>query len=135
MADVKTKLLNAFEALKKEGKKISPFAVEKRAGVGNGSCKNHPAILDMVMAEKARYHPNPELAKKSQGSVGKKPTDKKKLDELKEHNKRLMDKNNQLKQELSVMATSVAQLTWELHRHKTATKMSNVMPIRTNDTT
>ena len=32
MADVKTKLLNAFEALKKEGKKISPFAVETGAG-------------------------------------------------------------------------------------------------------
>lgn len=45
MADVKTKLLNAFEVLKKEGKKISPFAVEKRAGVANGSCKNHPACI------------------------------------------------------------------------------------------
>ena len=45
MADVKTKLLNAFEALKKEGKKISPFAVEKRASVANGSCKNHPVRI------------------------------------------------------------------------------------------
>lgn len=128
MADVRTKLLNAFEALKKEGKKISPFAVEKRAGVGNGSCKNHPAILDMVMAEKARYHPNPEVAKQSKASAGKKQVDKKKLDEHKERNKRLSNENDQLKQELKVMATSVAQLTWELHRHKTATKMSNVMP-------
>jgi len=127
MADVRTKLLNAFEALKKEGKKISPFAVEKRAGVGNGSCKNHPAILDMVMTEKERYHPNPELAKKP--TAGKKQIDKKKQDELKERNKRLKNENDQLKQELSVMATSVAQLTWELHRHKTATKRSNVMPL------
>ena len=126
MADVRTKLLNAFEALKKENKKISPFAVEKRAGVGNGSCKNHPAILDMVMAEKARHHPNPLLAKKSQGGAGKTPTDKKKQDALKDRNKRLKNENDQLKQEMSVMATSVAQLTWELHRHKTATKMSNV---------
>ena len=60
MANVKTKLINAFEALKKEGKKVSPYAVEKRAGVANGSCKNHPTILEMVLAEKARYHPNPE---------------------------------------------------------------------------
>lgn len=126
MADVRAKLLNALDALKKEGKKISPFAVEKRAGVGNGSCKNHPAILDMVMAEKARFHPNPELAKRSEAAAGKKQTDKKKQDELKERNKRLKNENDQLKQELSVMATSVAQLTWELHRHKTATKMSNV---------
>jgi len=128
MADVRTKLLNAFEALRKEGKKISPFAVEKKAGVGNGSCKNHPAILEMVMAEKARYHPNPELAKHSKAGTGKRPTDKKKHDELKERNKRLKDENDQLKQEMKVMATSVAQLTWELHRHKTATKTSNVMP-------
>jgi predicted RNase H-like nuclease (RuvC/YqgF family) len=126
MADVRAKLLNAFEALKKEGKKISPFAVEKKAGVGNGSCKNHPAILDMVMAEKARYHPNPELANKSESGNSKKPKDKKKQDELKERNKRLKNENDQLKQELSVMATSVAQLTWELHCHKTATKRSNV---------
>ena len=54
MANVKTKLINAFEALKKEGKKVSPYAVEKRAGVANGSCKNHPTILEMVLAEKAR---------------------------------------------------------------------------------
>lgn len=128
MADVRTKLLNAFEALKKEGKKISPFAVEKRAGVGNGSCKNHPAILDMVMAEKARYHPNPELAKQSKAGTGKKQVDKKKLDEHKERNKRLSKENDQLKQEMKVTATSVAQLTWELHRHKTATKISNVKP-------
>ena len=126
MADVKTKLLNAFEALMKENKKISPFAVEKRAGVGNGSCKNHPAIIEMVMAEKARYHPNPELAKRSDADAGKKQTDKKKFDDLKERNKRLKEENDQLKQEMSVMATSVAQLTWELHRHKTATKISNV---------
>jgi predicted RNase H-like nuclease (RuvC/YqgF family) len=129
MADVRTKLLNAFEALKKEGKKISPFAVEQRSGVGNGSCKNHPAILDMVMAEKARYHPNPEVAKQSNSGTGKKQVDKKKLDEYKERNKRLSNENDQLKQELKVMATSVAQLTWELHCHKTATKTFNVMPL------
>ena len=128
MADVRTKLLNAFEALKKEGKKISPFAVEKRAGVGNGSCKNHPAILDMVMAEKARYHPNPEVAKQSKAGAGKKQVNKKKLDAHNERNKRLSNENDQLKQELKVMATSVAQLTWKLPRHKTATKTPNGMP-------
>lgn len=129
MTDVRTKLLNAFEELKREGKKISPFAVEKRAGVGNGSCKNHPAILEMVMLEKERYHPNPELAKKSAAHTDKKQIERNKYDELIDRNKRLQDENEQLKKELSVMATSVAQLTWELHRHKTATRMqpSNVV--------
>lgn len=121
MANVKTKLLNAFEALKKEGQKVSPFAVEKRAGVANGSCKNHPTILEMVQAEKARYHPNPAVAKKGEPKK-KKQVDKARYDDLEESNKRLRAENDQFRNELRVMATSVAQLTWELHRYKTSTR-------------
>lgn len=130
MADVRTKLLKAFDDLKKEGNKISPFAVEKKAGVGNGSCKNHPAILEMVMAEKERYHPNPEVAKKAKVAESKKLSEKKKSNKLETSNKRLKAESEQLKQEMAVMATSVAQLTWELHRYKTATRkqQSNVEP-------
>ena len=132
MADVKTKLLNAFEALKKEGKKISPYAVEKRAGVANGSCKNHPAILEMIQVEKARYHPNPEVARQG-AQKKKKQVDKAKHEELEATNKRLRAENDQFREEMKVMATSVAQLTWELHRYKTATKkdLSKVQDINT----
>lgn len=121
MANVKTKLMNAFEALKKEGKKISPYAVEKRAGVANGSCKNHPSLLDMIMAEKSSYHPNPQVVNDGKQKK-KKQVDKKKHDDLVESNKRLRAENDQFIEEMKVMATSVAQLTWELHRYKTATK-------------
>ena len=121
MPNVKTKLMNAFEVLKNEGKKISPYAVEKRAGVANGSCKNHPVILDMILSEKALYHPNPEVAKKG---VPKKKAqvDKKRYVDLEGSNKRLRAENLQFREEMKVMANSVAQLTWELHRYKTATK-------------
>lgn len=129
MADVKTKLLNAFDVLKKEGKKISPFAVEKRAGVANGSLKNHSAIREMVLTEKERYHPKPKQKKKAKSGTGQTQVDKKKHEDLKDRNKRLKEENDQFKREMKVMATSVAQLTWELHRHKTATKVSNVMPL------
>ena len=131
MADVKTKLLNAFEALKKEGKKISPFAVEKKAGVANGSCKNHPAILEIILAEKASYHPNPEVARQGVPER-KKQVDKAKHDALDASNKRLRAENDQFREEMKVMATSVAQLTWELHRYKTATRkdFSNVHDIK-----
>ncbi|ALO41813.1 hypothetical protein [Pseudoalteromonas phenolica] len=129
MADVKTKLLNAFDVLKKEGKKISPFAVEKRAGVANGSLKNHSAIREMVLTEKEQYHPNPKQKKKAKSDTGQTQVDKKKHEDLKDRNKRLKEENDQFKREMKVMATSVAQLTWELHRHKTATKVSNVMPL------
>ena len=131
MADVKTKLLNAFEALKKDGKKISPFSVEKKAGVANGSCKNHPAILEMILAEKARYHPNPEVAKTGVLEK-KKQVDKAKYEELDESNKRLRAENDQFREEMKVMATSVAQLIWELHRYNTATRkdFSNVKDMK-----
>lgn len=129
MADVKTKLLNAFDVLKKEGKKISPFAVEKRAGVANGSLKNHSAIREMVLTEKERYHSKPKQKKKAKSGTGQTQVDKKKYEDLKDRNKRLKEENDQFKREMKVMATSVAQLTWELHRHKTATKVSNVMPL------
>ena len=131
MANVKTKLINAFEALKKEGKKVSPYAVEKRAGVANGSCKNHPTILEMVQAEKARYHPNPVVAKKGV-SKKKKQVDRERYDDLKELNKRLRAENDQFRDEMKVMATSVAQLTWELHRYKTSTgkQSTNVKSIK-----
>lgn len=131
MADVKTKLLNAFEALKKEGKKISPYAVEKRAGVANGSCKNHPAILEIILDEKARYHPNPTVAKKGE-SKQKKQVDKERYDDLEESNKRLRAESGQFRNEMKVMATFVAQLTWELHRYKTSTRQhsTNVKNIK-----
>lgn len=121
MSNVKTKLMNAFEALKKEGKKISPYAVERRAGLANGSCKNHPGLLDMIMAEKSAHHPNPQLVNKGL-TTKKKPVDKKKYDDLVESNKRLRTENEQFRGEMKAMANSVAQLTWELHRYKTATK-------------
>lgn len=55
MLDVKTKIAKALEALKKENKKINPSAVEKRAGVANGSLKNHPVLREIVLIEKNKY--------------------------------------------------------------------------------
>ena len=75
----------------------------------------------MVLAEKARYHPNPVVAKKGE-SKKKKQVDKERYDDLEESNKRLRAENDQFRDEMKVMATSVAQLTWELHRYKTSTR-------------
>lgn len=131
MPSVKTKLMNAFEVLKKEGKKISPYAVEKRAGVANGSCKNHPAILDIILAKKALYHPNPEVAQKGEPKK-KELANRERYVDLEGSNKRLRAENHQFREEMKVMATSVAQLTWELHRYKSITRQhaSNVKNIK-----
>ena len=121
MPSVKTKLENALEALKKEKKKINPSAVEKRAGVANGSLKNHPVLREIVLAEKARQQqPNRDAAPVTNGkqkTVAKEP-----FDALETRNRKLKAENSQFQAEMKAMADSIAQLTWELHRYKTATR-------------
>ncbi|ATM00806.1 hypothetical protein CK910_21805 [Aeromonas sp. CA23] len=132
MSSVKTKLENAFDTLKKEKKKINPSAVEKRAGVANGSLKNHPALREIVLLEKAKHQqPNSDTAPVEKGN--RNTVLKERNDELEAKNNKLKSKNNQFQTEMKVMADSIAQLTWELHRYKTATRndSSNVHKIKT----
>lgn len=121
MPSVKTKLENAFEALKKEKKKINPSAVEKRAGVANGSLKNHPVLREIVLLEKAKYQrSNPDatlVVKDSRNTF-----EKERYDELEAKNNKLKSENSQFQAEMKAMADSIAQLTWELHRYKTVTR-------------
>ena len=121
MPSVKTKLENAFEVLKKEKKKINPSAVEKRAGVANGSLKNHPVLREIVLLEKAKYQQsNPDatlVVKDSRNTI-----EKERYDELEAKNNKLKSENSQFQAEMKAMADSIAQLTWELHRYKTVTR-------------
>lgn len=131
MFDVKTKLEKALEALKKEKKKINPSAVEKRAGVANGSLKNHPVLREIVLIEKNKYRQSKSdtapVEKNRRNTV-----EKERYDELEARNNRLKLENSQFQAEMKTMADSIAQLTWELHRYKTATHKdsSNVRTIK-----
>ncbi len=131
MLDVKTKLEKALEALKKEKKKINPSAVEKRAGVANGSLKNHPVLREIVLIEKNKYRQSKSntapVVKSRRNTV-----EKKRYEELEARNNRLKLENSQFQAEMKTMADSIAQLTWELHRYKTATRKdsSNVRTIK-----
>lgn len=131
MLDVKNKLEKALEALKKEKKKINPSAVEKRAGVANGSLKNHPILREIVLIEKNKFPQSKSNAapveKDRRNSVGKE-----RYDELEARNNKLKSENSQFIAEIKTMADSIAQLTWELHRYKTATPKdsSNVRTIK-----
>lgn len=124
MTSVKTKLENALDALRKEKKKINPSAVEKRAGVANGSLKNHPVLREIVLLEKSKLQQlNSDAApvvKERRNTV-----EKERYDELEARNNKLKSENSQLLAELKVMADSIAQLTWELHRYKTATRIDS----------
>lgn len=131
MLDVKTKIEKALEALKKEKRKINPSAVEKRAGVANGSLKNHPVLREIVLIEKNKYRQSKsdtaQVVKNRRNTV-----EKKRYEELEARNNRLKLENSQFQAEMKTMADSIAQLTWELHRHKTATHKdsSNVRTIK-----
>lgn len=124
MATVATKLENALKALLKEGKKISPYAVERRAGVSNGSLKNHIVLLEKVLAEKEKYATDPTNVGvvKAEANKAKAKVSKDKYQEILGKNEKLRAENEQLKGELKVMADKVAQMTWELHRYKTKTR-------------
>ena len=124
MPSVKTKLENAIEALRKEKKKINPSAVEKRAGVANGSLKNHPVLRDIVLLEKAK-HQQPSSDATPAVKDRRNTVEKERYDELEARNNKLKSENSQLLAELKVMADSIAQLTWELHRYKTATRIDS----------
>ncbi len=131
MLDVKTKIEKALEALKKEKRKINPSAVEKRAGVANGSLKNHPVLREIVLIEKNKYRQSKsdtaQVVKNRRNTV-----EKKRYEELEARNNRLKLENSQFQAEMKTMADSIAQLTWELHRYKTATHKdsSNVRTIK-----
>lgn len=131
MLDVKTKIAKALEALKKENKKINPSAVEKRAGVANGSLKNHPVMREIVLIEKNKYRQSKNdaalIVKNRRNTV-----EKKRYEELETKNNRLKLENSQFQAEMKTMADSIAQLTWELHRYQTATRKdsSNVRTIK-----
>ena len=121
MPSVKTKLENALEAQKREKKKINPSAVEKRAGVANGSLKNHPVLREIVLAEKARQQqPNSDAVSVTKGK--RKTVAKERFDALESRNSKLKAESSQFQAEMKAMADSIAQLTWELHRYKTATR-------------
>lgn len=121
MPSVKTKLENALQALKQENKKINPSAVEKRAGVANGSLKNHPMLRELVLAEKARQQQsNPNVSSITKDQC--KQVSKEKYETLEVRNSKLKAENSQFQAEMREMADSIAQLTWELHRYKTATR-------------
>ncbi len=131
MLDVKTKIEKALEALKKEKRKINPSAVEKRAGVANGSLKNHPVLREIVLIEKNKYrqskYDTAQVVKNRRNTV-----EKKRYEEREARNNRLKLENSQFQAEMKTMADSIAQLTWELHRYKTATHKdsSNVRTIK-----
>lgn len=128
MSRVKEKLLKALDELRGEGRKISPFAVEKRAGVANGSSKYHPDVLEVILAEKAKTTLSSES--KAPKNALKSKQEKAQLTKAKEQIEKLKSDNAAQKIELEASTNAIAQLTWELHRYKTKTNQDHVIPLK-----
>jgi len=88
-------------------------------------------LREIVLIEKNKYRQSKsdtaQVVKNRRNTV-----EKKRYEELEARNNRLKLENSQFQAEMKTMADSIAQLTWELHRYKTATHKdsSNVRTIK-----
>ncbi|PTP18763.1 hypothetical protein CWO07_24920 [Vibrio splendidus] len=135
MRSVKEKLMVALDAMAEEGAKINASAVEKRAGVSNGSVSYYDDIAALVLEYKAeqREQKTGNLGAKKSSSVasGKgseranisKTSLKKKNEELKKAKEKQQEyyhKYMDLKEKENSWAEKIGNLTMALHKKKSA---------------
>ncbi|WP_394245648.1 hypothetical protein [Vibrio astriarenae] len=140
MRSVKDKLMAALDAMAEEGAKINASAVEKRAGVSNGSVSYYADIEDLVLEHKAAQRGQktgkPGAKKSSSGASGKgseranisKASLKKKNEDLKKAKEKKQEYYNKymdLKEKENSWAEKIGNLTMALHKEKSAVNPSS----------
>lgn len=126
----KIKLLKALEELITEGKKVSPFAVEKRAGASNGLARHYEDVMEKILQAKESSSKttktvtiSPSAADSLKRRLAGAQEKAKKQEELK---LKVQDENKRLKDAERSYADTIAQLTWELHKQLSQEKPLNV---------
>jgi len=126
----KAKLIKALDELVSEGKKVSPFAVEKRAGVSNGLVRHYEDVMEMINQAKLDAIKQPVKSKSSNATLEtlksrlKKAQEKaKKQEQLKQD---ALSEVQRLKKAEKSYADTIAQLTWDLHRELSKANPRNV---------
>lgn len=129
----KAKLINALNELVSEGKKVSPFAVEKRAGVSNGLVRHYDDVMEMINQAKLDATKQPTRGKSSNATLEtlksrlKKSQEKaKKQEQLKQD---ALTEVQRLKDAEKSYADTIAQLTWDLHRELSKANPRNVFDV------
>ncbi|KAB0319698.1 hypothetical protein F6W79_05700 [Vibrio diabolicus] len=108
------KLRAALEELKKDGAKINPSAVEKKAGVSNGSLSYYTELHHEVLKLKAG-----KSEKKTSREIRTetlKSSKNKALKAKREAQTELLELKKQVKVERMEHADTIANLTWALHK-------------------
>lgn len=126
----KAKLINALDELVSEGKKVSPFAVEKHAGVSNGLVRHYEDVMEMINQAKLDAAKQPVRGKSNSATLEtlksrlKKSQEKaKKQEQLKQD---ALNEVQRLKEAEKSYADTIAQLTWDLHRELSKANPRNV---------
>ncbi|EAP96284.1 hypothetical protein V12B01_24999 [Vibrio splendidus 12B01] len=125
MRSVREKLEAAIDEMVKEGAKISPYAVEKRAKVSNKSVEYHADIAERVyelkVAQRTDRHQQEEKAKKgkkaniTQEALDKKNEALKNVNRLKAKYHR---ENKSLIAKEQLWAAQIGNLTMALHNER-----------------
>jgi len=115
------KLREALHELKSNGAKINPSAVEKKAGVSNGSLKYYEKLhLEVVQLKRSNVSDRDSRLKSTVKSKNKamklKRDAETELNELK----------SQIKLERQEYVDSIANLTWALHKSQQRNALDNM---------
>ncbi len=125
MRSVKEKLEAAIEEMVNEGAKISPYAVEKRAKVSNGSVEYYEDIAERVyelkVAQRTERHQQEEKAKKGKKANITQDALNKKNEALRNANRlktKYYQENKSLIAKEQLWAAQIGNLTIALHNER-----------------
>ena len=122
--------MKALNELVSEGKKVSPFAVEKRAGVSNGLVRHYEDVMEMINQAKLDAIKQPVKSKSSNATLETLKSRLKKAQEKAKKQEQLKQDSlievQRLKKAEKSYADTIAQLTWDLHRELSKANPRNV---------
>lgn len=129
----KSKLIKALNELVSEGKKVSPFSVEKRAGVSNGLVRHHEDVMEMINQAKLEAAKQPVKGKSSSATLETLKSRLKKSQEMAKKQEQLkqdaLTEVQRLNDAEKSYADTIAQLTWDLHRELSKVNPRNVFDV------
>lgn len=120
----KKKLRAALEELKQGGAKINPSAVEKKAGVSNGSLRYYTDLYEEV-CELKTSKPEKKTAREIRTETLKNSKNKA-LKAKREVQAELSELKKQIKVERMKHADTIANLTWALHKAQHRRAMDDI---------
>lgn len=113
MSNVRTKLEKAFDAMIEEGAKINASAVEKRAGVSNGSVSYYKDIEKKVLDEKLNQTKNKKKELSAETvtiTKAKKESQREKAKETERLKSKYYKENQELKKSERKLGDEIANL-------------------------